>query len=262
MLIAVINNSTLVTNDQVNTMCQAIQIQFNLHVLPAWNIRSCTIQFFPNPKLVPGWAWSIFVIDNDAQVQGALGFHVEDNDKIDGYVMCKPILDNGGTALVFDPKNTQQYTVSGTLSHEAIEMVGDRFTNTFMDNGNISWCMELCDPVEQIGYGIQANGINVSVSDFVFPSFFNPNATLPQNVPFNYLNTLKTPFSILPGGYAIQRTGGPGTETQVFGALMPQWRIAMKKHDLSRFNQRKDIDRKYIETKQGLELVIADKLIK
>jgi len=35
MLIAVINESTMVTNDQVNTMCQAIQIQLDLHFAPA-----------------------------------------------------------------------------------------------------------------------------------------------------------------------------------------------------------------------------------
>ena len=42
----------------------------------------------------------------------------------------------------------------------------------FATNGTrASWCQEMCDPVEQIGYGVMVNGVNVSVSDFVFPTF-------------------------------------------------------------------------------------------
>ena len=96
----------------------------------------------------------------------------------------------------------------------------------------------MCDPVEQVGYGIIIDGIEVSVSDFVFPAYFNPQSSLPTNAPLNYLNTLTKPFTILPGGYSIQRTNGPGSETQVFGELMPIWRIEMKKSQFSRFKRR------------------------
>lgn len=239
MLIAVVNNSSMVSNADVQTMVSAIQIQLDLHMLPAWNLKSGTVRFYADKTKVPGYAWVINIIDNDTQVQGALGYHEETNDKIDGYIICQPILSNGGDVLKFDPANPGKYTVSGTLSHEIIECVGDRYTNTFCDNGNTSFCGELCDPVEQIGYPVNVNGVDVSVSDFVFPSFFNPYANLTNNAPFNYLNTLKAPFTMLPGGYSIQRTGGPGTETQVFGEMMPQWRRNMKAHDLARFNRRK-----------------------
>lgn len=238
MLIAVTNESTMVSNADCDMMCKAIQIQLNLHVFPSWNMKAGTITFYADKNKVPGYAWAIHIIDTNAQVQGALGYHQEElSGKIDAYIMCEPILSNGGSILKFDPTNPGAYSISGTLSHEVIEMVGDRFTNSFCDNGTTSWCQELCDPVEQIGYGIMVNGTNVSVSDFVFPSFFNTYATLKNNAPFNYLNTLVAPFTLLPGGYAIQRTGGPGTETQVFGELMPQWRKDIKRNDASRFNR-------------------------
>jgi len=239
MLIAVINQSTLVTNDQVNTMCQAIQIQLNLHALSAWNLKAGTVKFYADLNAVPGHSWTIYIIDNDAQVAGALGFHQEETSgKIDGYIMAEPILTNGGAALAFDASNPGQYTVSATLSHEVLEAIGDRFTNCYFDNGEVSWCAELCDPVEQIGYGIMVGTTNVAVSDFVFPSFFNPDAALAINGPYNYLKSLTEPFSILPGGYAIVRTGGPGTEQQIFGATMPDWRKAMKKAAFSRAARR------------------------
>lgn len=235
MLIAVTNESTMVTNADVQTMCQAIQIQLDLHVLPAFNLKAGTIKFYADKTKVPGYAWLIHIIDTDAQVQGALGFHQEEtNGKVDGFIMCQPILSNGGDILAFDPSNPGKYTVSATLSHEVIETVGDRYTNCFFDNGTTSWCGELCDPVEQIGYPLMVGTTNVSVSDFVFPAFFNPYAKLPDNAPFNYLNTLKAPFTMLAGGYSIQRTGGPGTESQVFGEAMPQWRRDMKKASFAR----------------------------
>lgn len=226
--------STLVADADVETMCQAIQIQLDLHVFPAWNIKGGTVSFYPSTTKAPGYAWTIFVIDSDRQVAGALGFHEEQSDQIVGYIMCQPILSNGGAVLAYNASNPGQYTVSATLSHEIIETCGDRFTNTYCDDGNTSWCQELCDPVEQISYGVMVGSTNVAVSDFVFPSFFNPEATSKQNFPFNYLKSLQAPFTILSGGYAIQRTGGPGTETQVFGNAMPLWRRDMKRMEVSR----------------------------
>src|SRR5208283_2807362 len=102
MLIAVINQSTLVTNDQVNTMCQAIQIQLDLHVLPAWNMKAGTIKFYTNAATIPGYAWVVSMLDDSTQA-GALGYHSEDNDKVDAFIFAQPVLSNGGTALVFNP---------------------------------------------------------------------------------------------------------------------------------------------------------------
>ena len=233
--IAIVNRSSMITSSELLTITQAIQIQVNLHFLPAWNLKSATVKFFADEKDIPGYAWVIYVIDSQASVPGALGYHQEETSgKIDGYIMCEPILSNGGDVLKFDAGNPGKYTVSGTLSHECIEALLNRFCDQFCDNGNTSWAFEGCDPVENIGYGIMVDGIEVAVSDFVFGSFFNTFAKLPQNAPFNYLNTLTAPFTILTGGYAIIRQGGPGTETQVFGEEMPQWRRDTKKFKFNR----------------------------
>jgi hypothetical protein len=239
MLIAVINTSTLVSNADIITMCAAIQKQLVLHFLPAWNMKSATVRFYSNIKSVPGYAWLVNIIDDDTQVPGALGFHQQETSGlVDAFIMCKPVLDNGGAVLNFDPVHPSKYTISGTLSHEILEMVCDRFTNTFCDVGSSSWCQEMCDPVEQISYGIQVGITNVAVSDFVFPNFFNPDAKLPENAPLNYLNTLTKSFTILPGGYAIVRPGGPGTERQIFGEAMPEWKKELKSKSFSRFSRR------------------------
>jgi hypothetical protein len=232
MLIAVINQSTLVSNAQVATMCKAIQVQFNLHCAPAWNQYPPTVTFYANAAQVPGYAWITYVIDNDAQVAGALGFHEETSDKVVAYIMCEPILTNGGVPFVYDPANPTQYTVSATLSHELMEMFGDRFAGGFStgpanSSGSNLYCQELCDPVEDNSYAITADGYQVAVSNFVFPSWFNPEATAALNAPFDYLKKLTAPFTMTAGGYIITATldnEGEVTARHIFGEKVPQWK--------------------------------------
>jgi hypothetical protein len=235
MLIAILNQSTLVKDADVITMTAAIQTQINLHYAPAWNEKPTPIKFFTNKNDIPGYAWVIYLMDTDASVPGALGFHQQENNgKIDGFILCQPILSNNGAVLAFDANNSSQYTVSATLSHEVLETLQNRFVNKWFDNGATTWAGEICDPIEQVSYGIAVDGASVSVSDFCFPNFFNSDATEPVNGPFNYLKSLKAPFSMASGGYSLQRTAGPGTETQVFGATMPQWRRSMKMKEFAR----------------------------
>src|SRR5271165_3237443 len=102
MLIAILNESKMVSNNDIEIICKAIQIQVDSHFLPAWNMREATITFYSDKNQVPSNAWVIHIID-ESPVQGALGFHEEEqNDKIDGYIMCNPILSNGGTVLHFN----------------------------------------------------------------------------------------------------------------------------------------------------------------
>jgi hypothetical protein len=233
MLIAVINESTMVTNAQVQTMCQAIQIQFDLHCAPAWNEKAPTITFYANKAKVPGWAWVINMLDNSTQA-GALGYHSEDNDVVDAFIFAAPVLQNAGVVL-YDPKNPQNVSVASVLSHEAMEMFGDRYANGFSQGPQIPqgtlYAQELCDPVESDSYviNVTVGGVvtPVSVSNFVFPSWFNPEAVSPANLPFDYLNKLKAPYTMDAGGYMI--VAQLGNEGQVtaryhFGPKMPEWR--------------------------------------
>ena len=228
MLIAVINESTMITNVQCNTMCKAIQVQLNLHVLPAWNMKAATIQFYADKTKVPGYAWVVNMLDNSTQA-GALGYHSLDNDEVDAFIFAAPVLQNGGAVMVFNPANPGQYLVSSTLSHEVCEMIGDRYANGFVvgaDNFTL-YCQELCDPVEDGTYAITMDGYQVGVSNFVFPSWFNPEATIKHNAPFDYMKVLTAPFTMTAGGYIIEAI--ISNETQVipqhkFGTKIPQWR--------------------------------------
>lgn len=233
MLIAVINESTLVTNDQVNTMCKAIQIQLDLHVLPAWNMKAGTVKFYADKKKVPGYAWVVNMLDNSTQA-GALGYHSEDNNLIDAFIFAGPSLQTGGVVL-YDVHNPQNVSVASVLSHEICEMVGDRFAGFWSDGPDVKasdgktyneYALELCDPVEGDSYAITVGTQKVSVSNFVFPSWFNAEATA-INKPFDYLGKLTKPFSMTPGGYLIVRQSG--NYQQIFGEkVRPEKQLAVK----------------------------------
>jgi len=233
MLIAVINESTLVTNEQVNTMCKAIQIQLNLHVLPAWNMKSGTIKFYADKTKVPGYAWVVNMLDNSTQA-GALGYHAEDNDLIDAFIFAGPVLQTGGVVL-HDAHNPQNVSVASVLSHEVCEMVGDRFAGFWSDGPDVKasdgktyneYALELCDPVEGDSYDVIVGTQKVSVSNFIFPSWFNAEAT-DLNKPFDYLGKLTKPFSMTPGGYLIVRQSG--NYQQIFGErVRPEKQLQVK----------------------------------
>jgi hypothetical protein len=228
MLIAVINESTMVSNAQCDTMCKAIQVQLDLHVLPAWNMKAGTIQFYADKTKVPGYAWVVNMLDNSTQA-GALGYHSLDNDKVDAFIFAAPVLQNGGAVMVYTPSKPTQYLVSATLSHEVCEMIGDRYANGFSvgaDNVTM-YCQELCDPVEDGTYAIAMDGYQVGVSNFVFPSWFNPEATKAANAPFDYMDKLTAPFTMTAGGYMIEAqisNENQVTARHIFGESMPQWR--------------------------------------
>jgi hypothetical protein len=234
MLIAVVNASTQVSNDDVNTMCQAVQIQLDLHAAPAWNQKSMTIRFYADKTTIPGYAWLVTILDSPDQA-GALGYHDEVNDKINGFIFTKPVLDNGGVIL-YDANNPQNVSVSSVLSHEVLEMFGDRFANFWADGPAIAqgdqYALELCDPVEGNSYVIDVNGKNVSVSNFIFPSWFNAQATAPTNMPFDYLKLLKAPFTMTAGGYMIVRSANQAQ--QVFGEQVPNWKKEIVKSEVYR----------------------------
>jgi hypothetical protein len=231
MLIAVINQSTLVSNDQVNTACQAIQIQMTSHVFPAWNLAGGTIKFFSDKTQVPNGAWLVSMLDNPTQA-GALGYHAEDNDVIDAFIFAGPVMQSGGVAL-YDATNPQNVSVSSVLSHEVCEMIGDQFASFWAEGPSIvaqdgetysEYALELSDAVEGNSYAIDLGNNNlVSVSNFVLPSWFNKEATA-ANAPFDYLGKLTAPFTMTEGGYMIVRQGND--VQQVFGdKVLPQKKL-------------------------------------
>jgi len=79
MLIAILNQSTLVVDADVATMTEAIATQVQLDAAPIWDRAPAAVVFYTDPAAVPAAAHGIAIVDTiQDQPQGVLGFHTED----------------------------------------------------------------------------------------------------------------------------------------------------------------------------------------
>jgi hypothetical protein len=228
MLIAILNQSTVVADADVATMTQAIASQVQLDAAPIWDRAPATVTFYTDSAAVPAGAQVITIVGTiPNQPTGVLGGHTEDQaGQAWGVVAAQPDLDNGGQVLTGD------WSVSSTLSHEVLEMFIDPNCNMWANDGKGSvYSLEVCDPVEAPTYTV--NG--VSVSNFVTPAWFDPLA--PPGAQFDKLGQLKAGFSILPGGYMTYETAA-GKPQQQWGDAYPGWRKTMKGGPEARGQQR------------------------
>jgi hypothetical protein len=227
MLIAILNQSTVVADPDIATMTEAIASQVQFDAAPIWDRAPAAVVFYTDPTAVPTAAHGIAIVDTiQDQPTGVLGLHSEDQaGQMWGVVAAKPELDNGGQVLTGD------WSVSSTLSHEVLEMFVDPNCNLWANDGKGSvYSLEVCDPVEAPTYTVKG----VSVSNFVTPSWFDPLA--PATAQFDKLGKLTAGFSILPGGYMTYQSGNK--EQQQWGTACPNWRKEMKTGPWARTRQR------------------------
>ena len=227
MLIAILNQSTLVADADVAAMTEAIATQIQFDAAPVWDRAPAAVVFYTDPTAVPAGAHGIAIVDTiQDQPKGVLGFHTEDQGgRMWGVVAVKPELDNGGQVTTGD------WSVSSTLSHEVLEMFVDPNCNLWANDGKGSaYSLEVCDPVEAPTYTVSG----VSVSNFVTPSWYDPLA--PATAQFDKLGLLTAGFSVLKGGYMVYESAGK--EQQQFGNEFPNWRKEMKTGPLARTRRR------------------------
>jgi len=211
MLIAILNQSNgAVADADVATMTAAITTQIQ-DVATAWNRAPATVTFYSSAGAVPAGAYGVAIVPTiDGQPAGVVGYHAENW----GVVAAQPILANAHTL-------TGDWSVSSTLSHEVLEMFIDPACNLLaVDGQGSAYSLEVCDPVEAPTYTVN----NVSVSNFVTPSWFDPQA--PAGARFDNQRQVTAAFTIAAGGYANYVNGGQ--VKQQWGAKYPGWRKAMK----------------------------------
>ena len=104
MLIAIVNQSTLVSGSDAASMTAAIAAQIQTDAAPAWDKAPASVTFYSSDADVPANAYKIVITDTIAgQPQGVLGYHTEDAGGIlSGIVAAKPELDNGGQVTTGD----------------------------------------------------------------------------------------------------------------------------------------------------------------
>lgn len=183
--IAVKNISSVVSDDELSAALPAFQTQVSRDFAPVWGLDAQLELVTKDQKTPPG-AWLLLVCDNSDQA-GALGYHdLSSTGTPLGKVFAK-------TEALYDGN----WTV--TFSHELLEMLADPNINlTAFDEANARlYAYEVCDAVEDDQFAYTIDG--VLVSDFVYPSWFEPFG--PAGAVYNYQKTVTAPFELLPGGY-------------------------------------------------------------
>jgi hypothetical protein len=208
---AVVNQSTLVSDDDLQTAHAACLKQLTEHVAPAWGRLPMDGVFVPKGGQVPPDAYPVYVID-DPDVAKMLGYHSEDpSGKPYGHVFAGPILQNRGTPLAGFP------SVSAVLSHEVIEFFIDPTCSLYaVDGSGTLFSYEVADPVEGAAYAVLTpDGAPVSVSDFVFEAWFDAKA--PPGTQYDWLKNCSAPFHVTKNGYAVTFDPAANTVTKVYG---------------------------------------------
>lgn len=183
--IAVVNESTLMSNAEVYHFVPALQHQVRRDFAPLWGCDATVVTMLPSQ--VQGFHWVLGVFDNADQAN-ALGYH-------DLTPAGKPVM----KVFVADSQSAN-VTVSSVASHELLETLADPWIEslTLADNGDGTgriYMQEVCDPVEADSYSIWG----VVVSNFVTPWWFGD--PLPPGAKYDFLGNLKAPFTMTPGGY-------------------------------------------------------------
>jgi hypothetical protein len=202
------------SNSDTARIVEALNLQAPA-VATAWKLTPSS-HVVATVHAVPTGAVKAYFLPS-ADVANALGYHAVDPQG-DPYirVFVDTILQNGGTAL------TGPVSVSVCAAHEAAEEAVDPQCASYSQpesNGN-EVAIEVGDPVENNSYQVAlADGTHVDVTDFAFPSFFDPKGA----APYDQLGLVTSPFELLKGGYEIVKAPS-GKVTQVFGQEYPEWR--------------------------------------
>jgi len=186
--IAVVNNTTTLSDADVQLACQALQLQITDDFAPLWG-RDATVVAVPRGGPDSVGAWVIYLQD-DISVQGALGYHDVTSDEVPlAYVGVNTCKTNG-----VDWRTC--------LGHEALEMLGDPWIvlAAQVDSATV-YAYEACDAVEQSQYTKMVGTTSVPVTNFVTPEWFNEKPT--PGAKYDFLGKLSGPRVLLPGGSYI-----------------------------------------------------------
>lgn len=95
-------------------------------------------------------------------------------------------------------------SVSAAISHEVVELLADPIALYYVD-GLDDWmyALEIADPVQDDVYEIDG----VSVSNFVYPDYWNPWAARTRTRSLDRMRLVTRPFEVREGGYLLRYKG-------------------------------------------------------
>jgi hypothetical protein len=206
--IAVINESSAISDADVQKMLPAFEQQWNKELRPVWGVDDASFVFMPKHKMPPSGSWWLVFL-NDSDQAGALAYHDLTNEGL-------PISKVFVRTLIAD-----HASVSVGATHELCEMAVDPWLNSaYQDPQGVFWAGEVCDPVESDQYGYKIG--DTLVTDFITPDWF---AHQHGSSIIDLKGHAHKAFDVLPGGYAQKFDPSQGW-VQVTGSMARNTRRA------------------------------------
>jgi hypothetical protein len=183
--VAIVNESTAITDAEVQAMIPAFETQWNRDLAPIWTLDQAHFTWIPKTEQAPTTSWWVVLLDDTDQGTN-LAYHDSTSSGLPlAKVFVKTIL--AARALV-----------SVKASHEICEMAVDPNNKLAARHPDGSyWACEICDPVSYDEYGYDINGVRVT--DFVTPAWFGAKGA---TGPFDFVKHVTSAFQVLDGGYA------------------------------------------------------------
>jgi GH24 family phage-related lysozyme (muramidase) len=154
--LAVINESTRLSDQEISTHIAAVQEQMDRDVGPRWNFE-VKLNQIPKGAPRPTDQWWMVYLDN-TDLATALGYHDLTPDNLPmGKVFVETTLQD-------------QQTVSRVLSHEVAEILVDPWMQRMVNVGSRQYLVEVGDPLSMDSQGYFINGIRVS--GIALPGYF------------------------------------------------------------------------------------------
>lgn len=183
--IAVINESTAISDEEVEAMIPAFERQYNRDLQPVWSVDPATFAFRRSGTKPHDGAWWVVFLDNSDQADD-LAYHDLTSE---GLPLSK---------VFVKTLREDKASISVGATHEICEMAVDPWLNgAYQGPTNIFWAGEICDPVEDDSYGYEIGG--VLVTDFVTPNWFALKSVGPA---IDFRGHASKAFEVLSGGYA------------------------------------------------------------
>jgi hypothetical protein len=226
--IVVINESTVISNADIQKMLPAFEQQWNHDLKSVWQVEQASMSFLPKQKAPASGTWWLVFLDDSDQAS-ALAYHDLTND---GYPISK---------VFVKTLQAQGASVTVGATHELCEMAVDPWLNgAYQDPSGTFWAAEICDPVESDKYGYKIG--DILVTDFVTPNWYaHPQSQ--ANIDFK--GYTHSAFEVLSGGYAqkfdvksgwVQITGSAVKDAKAHAAVgsRRERRVRQSKQNLHR----------------------------
>jgi hypothetical protein len=198
--VAVMNESTMVSDEEVTAVMAALQTQVHRDFAPAWGIGA-ELNFIAKHAEAPPGSWRLVI---------------EDKSRYPGWVCYHTLTDEGLPEVRVAVRDAKQAGWEWTMSasHDLLEMLANpRLNLTIFDSADGRkgrlYIREICDPVSSARFAYQIDG--TTVSNFVYPAWFE-SFRKPGSTQFDHRGHLNAPFEVAPGSYVnlCEVTGSSG----------------------------------------------------